>query len=304
MTIYGAIDTSENQRLPYSGAAARLAGVKIWWARSTVGWARLDPCYFAAKEQAEDNDIAFGTYGLNWPANRDGRREGRYMLDRITSGASPRPPRFVVVDGELGTSSKDAANYAVPAEVIVINILYFLEVLATSRIETDFYTGPWYLTHPKLRAAFQKYAQELRKYPLIAAEYPFQGRTYELLHGGPMRPAQFDPWIAKPLLPSPPQFPKLPAPWDEDDLLGVQWSSYGKQQGIVSNPAPWDRLDYSAFFRIPGEPPEAGGPRVECEYCGRWQPVGNEICRSCGSILPAPAPTERLAALEGKAHIH
>jgi len=273
--IYGAIDTSENNGLRYDGAAAAAAGVKIWWARSTIGWARLDPAYFIVKKVAEDNNIPFGTYGLNWPLNRDGRREGRYMLDHLVSGASPRPPRFVVCDAELG-SKNDSVHNIVPAETVVVNILYFLETLATSGIETFLYTGGWFLTDPRLAAAFQKYAQDLRKYALILAEYPFQSTAYKLLHGGPMKPAQFDPWIAKPTLPSPPVFPRVPAPWTKDDLLGVQWSSYGKQQGICFNPAPWDRLDYSAFFRIPGTPPEPPGPTLE----------------------------ERVTALEQKAHTH
>lgn len=250
--IYGAIDTSENNGRRYDGAAAVRAGVSVWWARSTIGWARLDPAYFIAKQQAEDNGIRFGAYGLNWPANRNGTREGRYMLDHITSGPSPKNPDFVVVDAELGTNSNDAGNYAVPPDAIVGHILNFLDELATSHIETYLYTGGWYMTHPKMAAAFQKYADDLRAYNLILAEYPFQGTAYKLLHGGPLTPATFDPWTVKPTLPSRPAFPK---PWTEDDILGWQWSSFGKQQGICFNPAPWDRLDYSCFFRLPGGPP-------------------------------------------------
>lgn len=271
--IYGAIDTSENNGLRYDGAAAVAAGVDIWWTRNTIGWARQDPAYFKVKEQAESNGRRFGGYSLNWPANRDGRREGRYAIDHMTSGGSPRPPDFLVEDAELGTNPNDPVNYAVPAEVIVLNILYHLEELAKSGLDTFHYTGPWLLTHPKLAAAYQKYADDLRKYPLILAEYPFQGTAYKLLHGGPMKPAQFDPWIAKPTLPSPPIFPRVPTPWTKEDLLGVQWSSYGKQQGICFNPAPYDRLDYSAFFRMPGGP-------------------------------PPPTLEQRVTALEAQAHTH
>ena len=248
------IDTSENNGLHYDGAAARKAGVGVWYARCTIGWGRRDPAYLNAKAQAEENGIRFGAYGLNWPINRNPKREAQYLVKMMVDPLSPKPPDFVVPDVELGLRPHASGHEKVSGRELLDQACVWLETLeAETDCDVVLYGGRWWFVDAKTAPFLPAYAARLKKFRVILAEYPFQG--WGLIGTGKpdIYPDTFDPWSIRPTLPKYPNLKGLP--WTEEDVEGWQWSSMGKLQGIGFNRPPWDRLDYNVFYRLPGEPP-------------------------------------------------
>lgn len=262
MNFYPGIDTSENNGLRFDGKAARLAGVRVWYPRCTVGWARRDPAYLPAKREAEENGICLGPYGLNWPANRNPKREAQYLASKVTDPTSPALPDFVVGDFELGVRPDASGNHLISGDELLAQACVWLETAeAELGIPALMYTGRWWLTDAKTGPFLQKYAARLRKFAPILAEYPMQGWGRLGTSLPDVYPDTFDPWSIEPNLPRYPNLKGLP--WTADEVAGWQWSSLGKQQGIAFNRPPWDRLDYNVFYRLPGEPLAPPPPTLE-----------------------------------------
>ena len=273
MTIPG-IDTSDNNGMVYSGEAAAEAGVKVWMPRCTVGWGRADPAYPIAKREADENGIDVGPYGLNWPINRNPKREAQFLIKKMCPKEAPKMPRFVVGDFELGTRTHAAGHEKIGGEELLVQMIVWAETIETETgLVFDFYTGRWHLIDKKIASFLPRYAADLKKRHVILAEYPFQG--WGLLPGqSVIKPDTFDPWLLRPTLREYPDLRTLP--WTETEVDGWQWSSMGKQKGICFNRSPYDKLDYDAMYRIPGTPPPPAPPTLE----------------------------QRVEDLEAKAHVH
>jgi hypothetical protein len=258
---FACIDTSDNNGMAYSGEAAKEAGVQCWVARCTVGWGKADPAYPIAKREAEENDIPFGAYGINWPINRNPKREAQFLVKKMCPPGLARLPRFLVPDCELGTRKHAAGHEKIGGEELIVQMLTYAETLVSeTALTVDFYTGHWHMTDKKVLPFLPRYAQDLRKYHVILAEYPFQG--WSLLPGQTnLHPETFDPWSIRPGLAGYPNLTGLP--WSELEVDGWQWSSLGRQRGICFNPPRYDVLDYSALYCIPGEAPPPPPPSLE-----------------------------------------
>lgn len=259
--FFAGIDTSENNAPPYSGPAARDAGVQVWVARCTVGWGRRDPAYLLAKMAAEEVGIDFGPYGLNWPINRNPVREAEFLIRHCMPPEAPTPPRIVAGDFELGTNTDAAGNEKVTGRELIEQVLAFtrrlrMEFGKGQGIDVAAYSGMWWLLHPKMQPFLAAYLKDLAEIDYWLAEYPFQGWGLKAGETN-IHPDTFDPWTIRASLPA---TPKLATFVTLENLLAWQWTSLGNQAGIASNRGQWAKLDRNVFYRRPGGPPPPPPP--------------------------------------------
>ena len=259
MTLF-AVDTSRWQGA-ISGAKLKGRGFNALCARCVVGQAERDSLYLMAKEQAEDNGLIFGAYGVSWPAGRNARADADNFVSRMSPSARPAMPRFLVGDHELGLHVSTYGHHLLSGlELVEYGIEYNAEVERQTGMACWFYTAAWYWNSSKLNPFIDRGETAFKVFP---AHYPFDPRQ---ISGAPplyspdvLDPAQHGTFV-----------PLVPAPWKPQDMVALQWTSKGK--GAAGGFCASTFMDRDVLFAdlagtVPPAPPtlEARVVRLETE---------------------------------------
>lgn len=255
MTVSFWVDVSRHNG-PINGARLAARGFDGVCARCVVGQAERDPLYLMAKEQAEDNGLGFGAYGVSWPANRDPRGDARAFLDKLIPSQRPAAPAFIVGDHELGLHTHPAGHHLLSgAQLVDYGIEYNLELAAQSDYDPLFYTAAWYWNSSKLKPFTDRGERAFKCFP---AHYPYDPKQ---LPGLPPRYSkdELDPNEIGSVKPA------IPAPWTTAELAAWQWTSKGR--GAVDGYQTSVFMDrFALYLDLGGEPPpdepEPPAPKV------------------------------------------